>query len=89
MTDYFTKARELGGLLLDSEEFARLRRLRDARDGGEAVEASAYASAEKNFAALLGQVIDIVRLTVWGDYDEPESANCVSCGGCADRQCNP
>jgi hypothetical protein len=85
MIDYFTKARELGSLLHETEEFAAWRDLRDKRDQKGAVDEEQYQKAESAFDDLVAQVIDILRVTVYGQLPRSGSVPCggsVPCDGC-------
>ncbi|MDR2903014.1 MAG: hypothetical protein LBU77_00660 [Clostridiales bacterium] len=81
MPNYFEKARELGELLLASEESLRLADAR-ADDAENEESAAALSVAEKDFSALVNQVLAVVSSTATGEIVEQTGCG-KSCAGCA------
>ena len=77
MSVCFEKARELGTLILASDA---AKRLSDAEAALEESNESLtdYQEAERVFRQFAGQVMDIVRSTVYGTL-ETEEKNCAAC----------
>jgi hypothetical protein len=68
---YFQKARELGQLLLESDQ---AKALAEANANG-----SETAKAEKDYQTLVNQVINMIKATVFEDFDGGTGN---PCGGC-------
>ena len=75
MSECFIKARELGGLILDSKQAGRYITALD-KNRGDAASAEAL-EAERALRAFTEQILDITRATVFGAEDM--GANCGSC----------
>jgi len=81
----FEKARELGRMIIESEQSIRLADAASAssddNDNNTELEL-----AEKDLKTLLNQVIGIINETVTGDADGGEAKSvCEKCGGCSKR----
>jgi hypothetical protein len=81
MTQYFQKARELGEYILNSEQ---AQTLAEANLSGLNIQEAQY-----NYDALVSQVINMLKATV---YEDEEAAspllNAGNCGGCKQtREC--
>jgi redox-regulated HSP33 family molecular chaperone len=72
MTLYFSKARELGELILRSDQAAALA---EANLTGENTEAAKY-----GFDALVNQIINMVKATVYEDKEADFGCHCGGCG---------
>ncbi|MDR2903312.1 MAG: hypothetical protein LBU77_02215 [Clostridiales bacterium] len=85
MATYFEKARELGELLLASEESLRLADARANYKENGALSAELL-SAEKDLNMLVSQVLSVITSTVTGELVEEYAAGCgKSCGGCGNH----
>jgi hypothetical protein len=70
MRQYFEKARELGGLILESDEAKALAEANLKNEN--------RLEAENNYSNLVNQVINMIKATVYEDWDAGGS----HCGGC-------
>jgi hypothetical protein len=84
----FAKARELGGLLLDTSEAQRLSEAQAASEASEASDEESTARfqvALKDYKSLVAQVIDILSMTAIGELSSEIASSpsgCASCEGC-------
>ena len=73
----FQKARELGQVILQNELADRVR---IAQEIGSDVDEIALADARAKFEEFYGQVFDVLKATITGEFPEEEKSG--GCGGC-------
>ena len=86
MEQILQKAKELGMMIADSEQFARVKDAEEAQEAFEKIcenkNIKAYLEANRAFSSMIEQVNTIIGYFVKGGDASGCGGNCSSCSGC-------